>query len=228
MFPLRDSTPSHSIPIVNWLIIAVNVFVFLFEASLSTGELDQFINTYGVVPNRLLHNFDINQLATIMSSMFLHGGWFHLISNMWALYIFGDNIEDRLGHFGYLIFYILCGISADLSQIYMAPNANVPTIGASGAIAGVLGAYMLLFPHARIVSLVPVFLVSYVTEVSAYFYLGFWFLSQWFTGLFSLGDIAADKGGIAWWAHVGGFVAGILAVKLFEKRQNTKNYYNGN
>jgi len=148
--------------------------------------------------------------------MFVHGGWMHILSNMWVLFIFGDNVEQRLGAFGYLIFYVLSGIAAALLQIFLMPFSAVPMVGASGAIAGVLGAYMLLFPHARVVSLLPLFFIFTTVELPAVIYLLFWFVSQIFSGVMSLGGVSSS--GIAWWAHIGGFAFGLAAVFLFARR----------
>ncbi|MBI3152720.1 MAG: rhomboid family intramembrane serine protease, partial [Chloroflexi bacterium] len=154
---------------------------------------------------------------TILSSMFLHGGWFHILSNMWILAIFGDNIEDRMGGGSYLIFYLLSGVAAALLQTYLSPASSTPVIGASGAIAGVLGAYLILFPRARIASLVPIFFIFTIIEIPALIFLGFWFVSQLFSGWLALQG--ADVSAVAWWAHIGGFIFGIFAVSLFAGRR---------
>jgi membrane associated rhomboid family serine protease len=157
--------------------------------------------------------------------MFLHGGWFHLISNMWALYIFGDNVEDRLGPMRYLLFYLVCGVVAALAHVYSQPLSNVPVVGASGAISGVLGAYLVLYPRARVISLVPLWIVPWFIEIPAVFYLGFWFFSQLFSGLLSLGMPISTYGGVAWWAHVGGFIAGLLLVKILEQKRTYPRWH---
>ncbi len=220
MFPLQDANPSRSTPAITWIIIAANVFVFLFETSLPKEEVNSFIMQYGVVPSRFIHQFSAAEIFTLASSMFLHAGWLHLISNMWALYIFADNIEDRLGHANFLLFYLVCGIVAGITQILSGVDVTLPTIGASGAIAGVLGAYLLLFPAARIITLVPVGFIPVFIHVPAYFYLGFWFLSQMVTGWSALDHsaLAEQAGGVAWWAHIGGFVTGAILVKLLERK----------
>lgn len=222
MFPLRDSTPSHSVPVVNYLVIALNVLVFLYEASLSPNQLNRFIDAVGLVPARFIEHLGPDQIFTIFSSMFMHGGWMHLISNMWALFIFGDNIEDRMGHIRYLIFYLICGIAAGITQVIVGGvHSMVPMVGASGAIAGVLGGYLLLYPHARVTTLLFLGYFSRITELPALIYLGFWFLSQFFTGMFALSRTAeqAAEGGVAFWAHIGGFVAGFILIKLFANRE---------
>jgi len=219
MFPIRDTIPSRSLPVVNWLIIACNVVVFFFEASLPPEPLDRLIHILGMIPRHLVRN-PIPEALTILTSMFLHGGWFHLISNMWALYIFGDNVEDRIGHFRYLGFYLLCGVIAAGAQVLSATNSPFPMVGASGAIAGILGAYVISFPRARVLTLIPIFFLPWFIEIPAIFYLGVWFLSQLFNGLFALVlvDSIGTYGGVAWWAHIGGFVAGLILVKRFERR----------
>ncbi len=225
MFPIRDSVRPRSVPFVNWLIIAVNVFIFMFEVSLTPGQLDRLVQIVGLTPQHLVRNWMLES-HTIFTSMFLHGGWFHLISNMWALYLFGDNIEDRMGHFRYFVFYLLCGVAAGLTQVFIAPRSLIPMVGASGAISGISGAYLLLFPRARILALVPLFFLPWFIEIPALLYLGFWFLSQLFNGLFVLAVVGSlgTSGGVAWWAHIGGFVAGLILVKFFERRRRHSYY----
>ncbi len=220
MFPIRDTIPSRSLPVVNWLIIACNVVVFFFEALLPPEQLDRLIHILGMIPRHLVRN-PIPEALTILTSMFLHGGWFHLISNMWALYIFGDNVEDRIGHFRYLGFYLLCGVIAAGAQVLAATNSPFPMVGASGAIAGILGAYVISFPRARVLTLIPIFFFPWFIEIPALFYLGLWFLLQLRQGLFALTmvDSIGAYGGVAWWAHIGGFVAGLILVKRFERRR---------
>jgi membrane associated rhomboid family serine protease len=214
-------------PIVNWAIIVANVGVFLVQATLGPRELTGFMTSFGVVARRFLAAGSLEQMATLFTSLFLHGGWFHLISNMWALYIFGDNVEDRMGHLRYLLFYLLCGAVAGLAHIYSGPTSTIPTVGASGAISAVLGAYLILFPRARVLTLAPWFFFFSVIEIPAVLYLGFWFVSQLFNGLFSLAvaDAICCYGGVAWWAHVGGFAAGVLLVKLFERRRSYARWH---
>ncbi len=225
MFPIRDSVRPRSVPFVNWLIIAVNVFIFMFEVSLTPGQLDRLVQIVGLTPQHLVRNWMLES-HTIFTSMFLHGGWFHLISNMWALYLFGNNIEDRMGHFRYFVFYLLCGVAAGLTQVFIAPRSLIPMVGASGAISGISGAYLLLFPRARILALVPLFFLPWFIEIPALLYLGFWFLSQLFNGLFVLAVVGSlgTSGGVAWWAHIGGFVAGLILVKFFERRRRHSYY----
>ena len=227
MFPLRDTVRARGFPIVNWLLIAANVLVFLIENRLGAEGLTRFVSALGVVPARFLAALGVREVLTILTSMFLHGGWFHLISNMWALYLFGDNVEDRMGHGRYLVFYLLVGAVASLAHIFLNPASPLPTVGASGAISGVLGAYLVLFPRARVMTLIPLFVLPWVIEIPAYVDLGLWFLSQLLNGLFALSweGSMASYGGVAWWAHVGGFAAGLLLVKVFERRRTYRHWH---
>ena len=216
MIPLRDTIPARRFPIVNTAVIGLNVLVFLFESILSPDQLDQFIWLWGLVPADFWHGGGLGRWVPLFTSMFMHGGWWHLISNMLALYIFGDNVEDRLGPFRYLLFYLFGGLAASAAHLVAYSGSSVPTVGASGAIAGVLGAYLVLYPHARVITLVPVFYFLRIVEIPALIYLGFWFISQLFNGLFAL-TAAADvlqTGGVAWWAHIGGFVFGLAIIRL--------------
>jgi len=220
MIPLKDTVPSNTIPVVNYLLIGLNAAVFLFELSLGR-HLDAFILHYGLVPARftdLLQSEGLHLAAfvPVFVSMFLHGGWLHLLGNMLFLYIFGDNVEDRFGHFRYLVFYLVAGVAAAATQVYFNPASEVPMVGASGAIAGVLGAYVFLFPTARVVTLIPIFFFFQVVELPAYLFLGIWFVLQIVSGLLSLG-IGGDAGGVAWWAHVGGFAAGAVLFPFLRK-----------
>lgn len=226
MFPLRDTIRSRTFPVVNYLIIAVNVLVFVLESSMGPRRFELFISSFGMMPYRLLGHLSLAQLLTVFTSMFLHGGWFHVISNMWALYIFGDNIEDRVGHGRYLLFYLLCGVGAALAHIATDPSSTVPVVGASGAISGIMGAYIVLFPRSRIIALVPVLFLPWLIQIPAVVFVGIWFLSQLFNGLFSLADAAVGTyGGIAWWAHIGGFLVGFLLIKAFAKQQAYREFH---
>jgi membrane associated rhomboid family serine protease len=215
MIPLRDTIHSKSYPVVNTTIIIINILVFFVE--LSRGDqLRQFIFTYGLVPARytvpsIAAYFSSGQQAfSLLSFMFLHGGFLHLLGNMWSLYIFGDNVEDRLGSFKYLLFYLLCGLASGIAHLVINWHSQVPTIGASGAIAGVMGAYMISFPRSRILTLIPIFIVFPIVEVPAVFFLGVWFIFQFLSAASTAG-----QGGIAWWAHIGGFIFGIIFLRLF-------------
>jgi membrane associated rhomboid family serine protease len=186
--------------------------VFLYEQILPSWALDSFIAHYGIVPDRL-------RLSSLLTSMFLHGGWLHLIGNMWFLWVFGRNVEDLIGSGRFLLFYILCGLAAGLVQVFFNPYSRVPTVGASGAIAGVMGAYVIKFPRARITTLVPIFVFITTLEIPAVFLLLYWFAIQFFSGVGSIGYSQVSSGGVAWFAHVGGFLAGMLLVSLFGEKQ---------
>ena len=207
MIPLRDSQRSYSTPYVTILLIVCNVLVFLFTVSLDPYSRNDFLTVYGMVPTRL-------RWDTLLTSMFLHGGWLHVIGNMWFLWLFGDNVEDVLGHWVYLLFYVLCGVAAALTQLMLSPDSRVPTVGASGAIAGVMGAYLVKFPHARIVTLVFLFVFVTTVEVPAALMLAFWFVMQLFSGVGTIGHSQISQGGVAWFAHVGGFLAGVLLILI--------------
>jgi membrane associated rhomboid family serine protease len=198
------------------LLIILNVLVFLYENSLSPSALERLTLTWGLVPTQLMAH-PATVWITIFTAMFLHGGWFHILSNMWVLFIFGDNIEDRLGGARYLVFYLLCGVAAGLFESFVLQGSSVPMIGASGAIAGVLGAYLVLYPRARIASLVPILFIFTIIEIPAILFLLFWFVTQLFSGWLTLQGSTGS--GIAWWAHVGGFLFGLLAVNLFVQRR---------
>ena len=209
VIPLRDTIPSSRVPVVNYTIIAVNVAVFLHEATLGP-RTEAFLFTYGLVPREFM-------VTTLFTSMFVHAGWLHVLGNMLYLYIFGDNVEDRLGHIRYVVFYLLCGAAAGATHALTAVHSGVPVVGASGAIAGVSGAYFLFFPTSRVVTLVPIFLFVQIIEIPAVFFLFMWFVWQVVSGVATLG--AASRGGVAVWAHVGGFVAGMIIGPLLRRRE---------
>jgi membrane associated rhomboid family serine protease len=215
MFPLRDNIPSLTAPTLNYILIFINVLVFLLELSMGR-ELNDFIRIFGFVPRyfflHLGHGHPTGAILPVFTSMFLHGGWLHLIGNMWTLYIFGDNVEDTLGHGKYLILYLASGAAAVFAHLLSGPGSMMPMVGASGAIAGVMGAYFCLFPNARILTLIPL-LFFVIIEVPAYIFLGFWFLLQFFSGTFSILGARADIG-VAFWAHVGGFIFGYLFLHI--------------
>ena len=224
MIPLRDANPSQRVPWVTILLIAANVGIFVYEYSLGPQGLEQFVHQFGVVPSRLTifprHptiGFGDAYLP-LLTSMFLHGGWLHLLGNMWFLWIFGDNIEDRLGKVRFLLFYLVCGLGAALAHALFNLGSNLPTIGASGAVAGVLGGYFVLFPTARVLTLVPFFFLI-LAELPAWLILLYWFVLQFFSGALSLGAGRGELGGVAWWAHVGGFVLGAVLVKTLLPRR---------
>ncbi len=215
MIPLRDSNRSLTFPLVNYTIMATNLIAFVWQASLGP-RLEKAFFLYGLVPLRysdpaVASKFSaVEQMLPFLTCMFLHGGILHLVGNMWSLYLFGDNVEDRLGHLRYLVFYLLCGLAAGLAHLFTNWKSPVPTIGASGAISGVMGAYLILFPRARILTLLPIFFFLQLVEVPAFVFLGLWFLMQ----ILSAGATSGQAGGVAWWAHIGGFVAGIALLKL--------------
>jgi membrane associated rhomboid family serine protease len=230
MLPIRDDQPRYSTPVVNSFLIGINLLIFFFEAALTPSSLNALVFQLGVVPLRVFallngtgHHSALPVLLPFLTSMFLHGSWMHVIGNMWFLYIFGDNIEDYLGHFQYLLFYLAAGLLAMLTQVLSSPNSSVPTLGASGAIAGVLGAYFVLYPKARVLTWFPIFFVFYLP---AWVMLGYWFVLQFFSGAATslVYQGRAVGAGVAFWAHVGGFVAGAVLVKLLPARSRRSPY----
>lgn len=220
MFPLRDNIRSRRIPIVNMLLIAVNVFVFFHEVQLeAAGTLEAFIARFGLIPAHFFAD-PVARFPDVFSSMFLHGSWGHVIGNMWFLLIFGDNVEDAMGHVRYLFFYLLMGFGAAAAQLAASPASQLPMVGASGAIAGILGAYFFLHPRAKVLTLLMFFVFVRFVEIPAFFFLGLWFLTQTIAGVGTLSQqaVRGDMGGVAWWAHAGGFAAGFLGIHLFRKR----------
>ncbi len=232
MLPLKDDQPRYSTPYVNNFLIGLNIFIYLFQWLQFIQDprgSDLFIRQFGEVPSHLAaflagsHRYTLPQVVVpFFTSMFLHGGWEHVLGNMWFLYIFGDNVEDYLGHFKYLVFYLLSGLLAMATQVAIYPHSNVPTVGASGAIAGVLGAYFLLYPRARVLTWFFVF----VMYLPAWIVLGEWFALQFLAGAesLSMAHVGRDVGGVAFWAHVGGFVSGMVMIKLFPERQRRYPY----
>ena len=212
MIPLRDTQPSYTFPFVTVAIIVLNVLAFLYEFLMDPYELNFFIAHYGVIPTRF-------QWMDVLTSIFLHGGWMHLIGNMWFLWIYGDNVEDILGHAQYLIFYLLCGLAATMVHVLFNGDSRVPTIGASGAIAGVMGAYVVKFPHSKITTLVPVFVFITTMEIPAYIILLYWFVIQFFSGVGSVGHSHLSQGGVAWFAHIGGFLAGVALILVMRTQE---------
>ncbi len=224
MIPIRDTLPRRNFPIATLILIVINALVFFVELSLPPPALEQCFRLFGIVPARFTHpqwalwsGFPIDTYWPFLTSMFLHGGWLHIIGNMWALWIFGDNVEDRMGPLRFVIFYLLCGLIAGVVHVLTNPDSTIPTVGASGAIAGVMGSYFYLFPFARIVVLIPIFFFPFFFEVPAVIYLGFWALSQVFSGALSLAS-SEQVGGVAWWAHAGGFIAGLALQFVFIRR----------
>ena len=232
MIPIGNAVPSRYPPVVTWMLIATNCLVFLFQDSLSPDELELLVRQFALIPARYTEAFaygdpdlDIADIIPFFTMMFLHGGWLHLILNMWTLWLFGPAIEDRMGHGRYLAFYLGCGFAASLAHVVFNPTSIVPALGASGAIAGILGCYMWLFPMARVVVVVPILFIPLFFEVYAFVFIGLWFLLQLFQSTMSL-LLPAASGDVAWWAHVGGFVAGFtLGPLLVRSEQRYRNYY---
>src|SRR5215207_1665563 len=218
MLPLYDTVRSRKFPLINLILILANVLAFLYEAQMDPSTLKGFIFTWGLIPINLLSD-PSSAWTNIFTSMFLHGGWFHIINNMWVLFIFGDNVEARMGGIRYLIFYLLGGTVAGLLQTYVLPSSEDPMIGASGAVAGVLGAYLILFPRSRIASLVPILFIFTLIEIPSFIFLLFWFVSQLYSGLFAIQG--GGTSGIAWWAHLGGFIFGVIMVSFFTIKRRT-------
>jgi membrane associated rhomboid family serine protease len=219
VIPLRDVIPSRTTPYITITIIGLNTLAWFYELALPSDLLPLFLQFYGVVPA----NF---QASSLVTSMFLHGSWSHVLGNMWFLWIFGDNVEDRVGHGRFIVFYLLCGFAAAIGQTIMDPDSMLPMIGASGAIAGVMGAYFVLYPRSRVLTLIPLIIFWEVVEIPATFLLGFWFLMQ----LFSAGAIAVTAnsagGGVAFMAHVAGFVCGVGGIFIFRRRRAPEQYWN--
>jgi len=226
------------VPLINWLLIAANVLVFFYELSLPARALDRLIFAWGVIPQNVLAALGdpfapnaLHAFETLITSQFIHGGWLHLLGNMLFLWIFGDNIEDILGSLGYLFFYLLCGVLAGLTQVYVTSpflgTQASPAIGASGAIAGVLGAYLILYPTARVSVLLPVLVLLLPIDLPAFVMIGWWFVQQFFYGIASLTPAAARSGGIAFWAHLGGFVSGLVLILPFVGRARRRTYWRG-
>ncbi|MGH9312306.1 MAG: rhomboid family intramembrane serine protease, partial [Vicinamibacterales bacterium] len=211
MIPIRDVIPSRTTPLITVLFILINTVVFLYQQTLSEPELLRFVFTYALVPAAF-------HLQAVLTSMFMHGDWMHFLGNMLFLWIFGDNVEDRVGHLRFISFYVLCGAAAALAQVWISPASRIPMVGASGAIAGVMGAYFVMFPHSRVLTLIPILFYVELVEIPAIFFLGFWFLLQFLYGVGSLSVATTqDVGGVAFWAHVAGFVTGVMGIFVFRR-----------
>jgi membrane associated rhomboid family serine protease len=227
MIPLRDTNRSDTIPFITILIIILNGVVFLYELSLGQ-HLTRFFYVFGVVPSFYFSSEYWETaglfigILPLFTSMFLHGGWLHFLGNMLFLWVFGDNVEDRMGHWRFIFFYFICGLAAAVLHIVTNSSSKLPTVGASGAIAGVLGAYLVLFPRARVLTLVPILFFFQLVELPAVIFLGFWFVMQFFSGAISL--TAGDVGGTAWWAHIGGFFTGMLLILRYRNRTRRRVY----
>lgn len=226
MIPLQDILPRRNPPVITWILIFLNAVVFIYELSLSHAEREVFFKTWGFIPARFFDPyFSIligdpwyQKYVTLFTHLFIHGGWLHFLGNMWTLWIFGDNVEDRLGPFRFLLFYIFCGIFATLVHSIIYKHSVIPLVGASGAISGVMGAYFMMYPLARILVIFPILFIPVFFEIPAFLYLGIWFLIQFYSGLFSL-VVPGSFGGIAWFAHIGGFMIGAFVYKFFCKRK---------
>jgi membrane associated rhomboid family serine protease len=225
VIPLKDLTPRRSFPVMTLLLIVANFLVFFYQLSLPPKAADALVMTYGLKSLRIqyalagAHHVSLAQaFIPLFTCMFLHGGWMHIIGNMWFLWIFGGNVEDRFGAFPYLLFYLVCGLGSGIAQVLFSLGSNIPSIGASGAISGVLGAYIVFFPSSRILTLVPLFIIFFLARIPAVIFIGLWFAIQFLSGLGSLN--AVNTGGVAWWAHVGGFAIG--AVIALATRSETR------
>lgn len=229
MFPIKDSIPATRFPVMNWLIILANTAVFIYQLQLSDTGLGTFYTTYGLIPSQFSSltesdwlSLKIFSVFPFFTNMFLHGGWLHFLANMWTLVIFGDNIESRMGSWRYLAFYLVSGIVASGAHFAVNMYSPIPAIGASGAISGIMAAYMFIFPFAKVVLFVPILFVPLFFNISAYIYIGLWFLIQLWNGGMML-KTATESTGIAFWAHIGGFIAGALLFKLFLNKKFSKN-----
>jgi len=232
MIPLYDDVFRRKTPVFTWLIILINLGVLLYQLSMSAPELNSFIFEFGFTPRNLAlfiagqsEQAAVEALRPLLTSQFLHGGWMHLFGNMWILWLFGDNIEDRLGHLPFIFFYLISGIIAGMTQFAIDPASPVPAIGASGAVAGVMGAYFYLFPRARVMTLLPLLWIPFFFRVPAFIYIGIWFISQILMGFADLLGPAQTGGGVAWWAHIGGFIFGILAVMVCRLKSAPRSAY---
>ena len=214
MIPIRDQNPTRHAPIMNYLLIAANVLVFLFFLMAGANQ-EALVYQFALIPSNVTAGVDLGDVRDIFTSMFMHGGWAHLLGNMLYLWIFGDNVEDRLGSFKYLLFYLAGGVAASLAHILTNPGSQIPTVGASGAIAAVLGAYLVLYPRSRVLTFIPLGFFMRLTLVPASLVLGLWFVLQLFNGVVSLGG--PEMGGVAFWAHIGGFAFGVLTAFLFAR-----------
>lgn len=222
MLPIKDTVPNRSFPGTTWSLILLCGIVFFFETTLPEDVLKEFIMLFGIVPVEYTryhrHGLPLIDYLSFLTTMFLHGGWLHFLGNMWFLKIFGSKVEDGMGHGRFLAFYLISGVLASMFYIFLSPRSSMPVIGASGAIAGVMGAYYVMYPRARILTLIPILIIPWFIELPAVLFLGWWFLLQLFSG--TVAQVLPKTGGeVAWWGHVGGFIAGILLVPLFKKRR---------
>lgn len=231
MIPLKDMTPRRSVPFVTLLLIAVNIAVFIHQITLPPSASDAFVRTYAFTPSRIQlalegHRYTLMQaVLPLFTSMFLHGGFLHILGNMWFLWIFGGNVEDRMGPASYLLFYIVCGLGSAVAQLAFSWGSHIPSLGASGAISGVLGAYIMFFPGSKILTLVPLFIIWFTARIPAVVFIGLWFIMQFLSGLGSIETPGtANAGGVAWWAHVGGFLLGLVLARGAGRRRTAAGY----
>ena len=218
MIPIRDENPTHSVPIITYALIAINIIVFIFQIMLGSYQ-EQFIYQFALIPSEITSSLSFDNVTDVFTSMFMHAGLAHIGGNMLYLWIFGDNVEDRLGSVKYLFFYIIGGVVASIAHIFTNPASSIPTVGASGAIAAVLGAYLVLYPRQKVLTLIPLGFWMRMTMVPAFLVLGLWFVLQLFSGVMSLGG--PDVGGVAFWAHIGGFVSGVILGWILKKPEET-------
>ncbi len=215
MIPIRDDVPAANVPLSMWCLLIANVVVYIGESTLTPDQKQGLFMWMGLVPARFLPGRDLTAVPTLLTTCFLHGSFLHLLGNMWTLYLFGDNVEDRMGPIRFVVFYLVCGVVASVTHIVTNPGSLVPAVGASGAVSGVIGAYLFMYPRARIVVLLPVIFIPFFFEISSLLYIGFWFVVQLFSGTAALFSTSDVTGGIAFWAHIGGFAAGALLHPLF-------------
>lgn len=232
MIPLRDSIPNVHRPVAVWLLLALNAAVFLFTLNFTPRGMSHLIHLFGVIPARYTHlslgavtGSVLWDLAPLVTYMFLHAGFLHFLINMWSLWIFADNVEDVMGPVRFLFFYLLCGLAALAVHVVFHPSSTVPVVGASGAVAGVMGAYFVLYPHGRVLALIPIFIFPWIVEIPAVIFLGIWFLIQFASGLMDAASVG-DGSGIAFWAHAGGFAAGMLLIPVFRIRRRCYYCFN--
>lgn len=218
MLPIKDNIRSRTFPLVTWLLIAANALVFFFTLGLPPTAQETFVMRMGLVPASLSLARPASFLPFI-THMFMHAGWLHFLGNVWTLYIFGDNVEDRMGSLVFLLFYLLGGLAASVLQTFLMQDSQIPLIGASGAIAAVMGAYFAYYPRAKVMTLVPIFFFGWFVNLPAVLYLGFWFVTQIFSGVTELASGAMAMSGVAWWAHIGGFVFGLILAYPLARRQ---------
>jgi len=225
MIPLKDTIPRIGFSFMTWMLILLNAVVFIFEISIPKDLLQQLFLLFGFVPARYtypgwasLHGLSPGNYSPFLTNLFLHAGWLHIIGNMWFLHLFGGTVEDRMGHLRFLFFYLLSGLAANFIFFMVDPHSTVPEFGASGAIAGVMGAYILMFPKAQILTLIPILFIPFLVNLPAFLYLGFWFLIQVLSGTLSLAS-HGEGGGVAWWAHIGGFATGMVLLPIFRNRK---------